>query len=104
MLLADNMEHDAATSAIDAERWQAVATRDSAADGEFVFAVKSTGVFCRPGCSSRLPLRKNVVFFDTVAAAAAAGFRACKRCRPTRGAGRRFRRRHRRCLPADRRE
>lgn len=63
--------------------WTAVAARDSTADGRFVFAVQTTGVFCRPGCSCRQPLRRNVRFFPTPAAAAAAGFRPCKRCRPT---------------------
>ena len=63
--------------------WAAVAARDSAADGRFVFAVRTTGVFCRPGCNCRQPLRRNVRFFPTPAEAAAAGFRPCKRCRPT---------------------
>ena len=63
--------------------WAAVAARDSAADGRFVFAVQTTGVFCRPGCSCRQPLRRNVRFFATPAEAEAAGFRPCKRCRPT---------------------
>jgi AraC family transcriptional regulator of adaptative response/methylated-DNA-[protein]-cysteine methyltransferase len=47
-----------------------------------VYAVRTTGVFCRPDCPSRLPLRRNVVFFDTIADARHAGFRACKRCKP----------------------
>lgn len=63
-------------------RWQAVIDRNSAAVAAFVYAVKTTGVFCRPGCASKLPLRKNVRFFDTAAAARAAGFRPCRRCRP----------------------
>ena len=63
--------------------WAAVAARDSTADGRFVFAVRTTGVFCRPGCNCRQPLRRNVSFFPTPAEAAAAGFRPCKRCRPT---------------------
>lgn len=67
----------------DAERWAQVQMRDRAADGRFVFAVTSTGVFCRPSCPSRRARRDRVRFFDTPAAAAAAGFRACKRCRPT---------------------
>jgi len=62
--------------------WRAVTRRDRAHDGRFVFAVKTTGVFCRPSCSARQPLRKNVRFFETPAAAQQAGFRACKRCRP----------------------
>lgn len=63
-------------------RWQAVETRDGRADGEFVFAVKTTGIFCRPSCSARHPLRKNVLFFADPEAAKAAGFRPCKRCQP----------------------
>jgi AraC family transcriptional regulator, regulatory protein of adaptative response / methylated-DNA-[protein]-cysteine methyltransferase len=54
---------------------------DKTARYEFVIAVKTTGIYCRPGCGGR-PLRKNVVFFDGVDQARAAGFRACKRCRP----------------------
>lgn len=64
------------------ERWHAVVQRDSAADGHFVFSVKTTGVYCRPSCAARLPRRENVAFHDTTAAAGVAGFRACLRCRP----------------------
>lgn len=63
-------------------RWQAVVDRDQTADGEFFYAVATTGVYCRPTCPSRLPLRKNVRFHATRQAAEAAGFRPCKRCRP----------------------
>lgn len=66
----------------DAERWNAVVARDVQADGAFFYAVATTGVFCRPSCASRLPLRDNVAFFTTVQDARAAGFRDCKRCRP----------------------
>lgn len=62
--------------------WQAVQTRDKAFDGRFVVAVRSTGIYCRPSCPARTPLRKNVTFFALPAAAEQAGFRACKRCRP----------------------
>ena len=64
--------------------WQQVLARDATADGQFVYAVKSTGVYCRPGCPSRRPERKNVSFFPTPAQAEAAGFRACLRCEPNR--------------------
>src|SRR5437588_352601 len=64
------------------ECWRAVSERDSRADGAFVYAVRSTGIFCRPTCPSRRPRRENVEFFSTTVAAARAGFRACKRCRP----------------------
>ena len=63
--------------------WTAVKSRDATADGSFVYGVRTTGVYCRPGCTSRLPLRRNTVFFETTAAAEEAGLRACKRCRPT---------------------
>lgn len=63
-------------------RWDAVVRRDTRADGAFYFAVKTTGVFCRPGCKSRAPRRDNVVFFETSADAQAAGYRPCKRCAP----------------------
>lgn len=66
----------------DATRWQAVATRDAAADGRFVYGVRTTGVYCRPSCPSRPALRHNVAFFASGAAAERAGFRACRRCRP----------------------
>ena len=65
--------------------WAAVTSRDSHADGGFVYAVRTTGVYCRPGCASRMPLRANVAFYAGPATAEAAGFRACKRCRPNEG-------------------
>ena len=61
---------------------EAVRRRDRAFDGAFVFAVKTTGVYCRPSCASRPAKRENVSFFLTGEAAERAGFRACKRCRP----------------------
>ncbi|MGC9972574.1 MAG: bifunctional DNA-binding transcriptional regulator/O6-methylguanine-DNA methyltransferase Ada [Bryobacteraceae bacterium] len=68
---------------MDDERcWRAVAGRDAAFDGEFVFAVRSTGVYCRPSCPARRPRREQVRFFETAQAAEGAGFRACRRCRP----------------------
>ncbi len=62
--------------------WEAVMTRDPDRDGEFVFAVTTTGVYCRPSCPARRPNRTNVRFFDTCRAAREAGFRACRRCHP----------------------
>lgn len=70
------------TDATDTHRWNAIATRDRQADGTFVYAVQTTGIYCRPSCPSRQPLRQNVRFFADAAAAEAAGFRACKRCQP----------------------
>jgi AraC family transcriptional regulator of adaptative response/methylated-DNA-[protein]-cysteine methyltransferase len=64
----------------DQARWQAVTARDPAADGLFVYAVRTTGVFCLPSCPSRPALRKNVEFFKTADDARAAGYRPCKRC------------------------
>ncbi|KAL1863973.1 hypothetical protein Daus18300_007938 [Diaporthe australafricana] len=64
------------------ERWRATSTRDAAASTAFVYAVKTTGIFCRPTCKARLARRANVAFFDDAVQAFAAGFRACKRCKP----------------------
>lgn len=72
---------------IDNERWQSVLARDRNADGRFVYAVTSTGVFCRPSCPSRRPRRERVRFFESTAHAERAGFRACRRCRPLDGGG-----------------
>jgi AraC family transcriptional regulator of adaptative response/methylated-DNA-[protein]-cysteine methyltransferase len=70
-------------TAIDAaQAWRQVEAHDSSADGLFVYAVRSTGIFCRPGCPSRRPARRNVIFYSTAAQASAAGYRPCKRCRP----------------------
>jgi AraC family transcriptional regulator of adaptative response/methylated-DNA-[protein]-cysteine methyltransferase len=68
---------------IDQEQcWQAVERRDGRFDGEFYFGVRTTGVYCRPSCGARLPLRKNVRFYATAAEAERDGLRPCKRCRP----------------------
>ena len=66
----------------DAARHAAVAARDAAFDGRFVYSVRSTGVYCRPSCPSRAALPRNVAFHATCAEAEAAGFRPCRRCRP----------------------
>jgi len=62
--------------------WRAVLARDPGADGRFVYAVRSTGIYCRPSCPSRRPRRENVTFHATPVDAERAGFRPCKRCRP----------------------
>jgi AraC family transcriptional regulator, regulatory protein of adaptative response / methylated-DNA-[protein]-cysteine methyltransferase len=67
----------------DERRWQAVVDRDAGFDDRFVFAVSSTGVYCRPSCAARRPRRENVRFFRTTIEAEHAGYRACLRCRPT---------------------
>jgi AraC family transcriptional regulator of adaptative response/methylated-DNA-[protein]-cysteine methyltransferase len=66
----------------DEVRWRAVVRRDSTSAERFVFAVRTTGIVCRPGCPARTPLRQNVRFFDTLAAALREGYRPCRRCRP----------------------
>ncbi|HXE75576.1 MAG TPA: bifunctional DNA-binding transcriptional regulator/O6-methylguanine-DNA methyltransferase Ada [Candidatus Xenobia bacterium] len=63
-------------------RWRAVLAHDQRYDGAFVYGVRSTGIYCRPSCSSRRPKRPQVVFFPVPAAAEQAGFRPCRRCRP----------------------
>lgn len=63
-------------------KWQAVLENDDSFDGKFFYAVKSTGIFCRPSCKSKAPLKENVNFFDTAQMAMDAGYRPCKRCRP----------------------
>ncbi|MFG3113778.1 bifunctional transcriptional activator/DNA repair enzyme AdaA [Streptomyces sp. NPDC048197] len=66
----------------DETRYEAVSSRDARFDGEFFFAVVTTGIYCRPSCPAVTPKRVNVRFFPSAAAAQAAGFRACRRCRP----------------------
>ena len=70
----DHRPHDA--------RWSAVQTRDKRADGNFFYAVRSTGIYCKPSCPSRRPRREQVAYFLLPAAAEQKGFRACKRCKP----------------------
>jgi AraC family transcriptional regulator, regulatory protein of adaptative response / methylated-DNA-[protein]-cysteine methyltransferase len=67
----------------DEERWEAVVRRDRAADGVFYYSVRTTGVYCRPACAARLARREHVRFHATCEEAEQAGFRPCKRCRPT---------------------
>jgi len=64
------------------KKWMALVRRDRRADGSFYYGVKTTGVFCRPSCASRLPRRSNVRFFASVSDAHDAGFRPCRRCEP----------------------
>ena len=66
----------------DNTRWASVVSRDSTADGTFVYCVKTTKIFCRPNCKARLARRANVEFFNTPAQAMEAGYRSCKRCQP----------------------
>ncbi len=67
---------------IERRMWKAVARRERESDGRFVYAVTSTGIYCRPSCPARRPRRENVVFFAVPDAAERAGYRSCHRCRP----------------------
>ena len=69
----------------DESRWAAVLARDARADGAFVYAVRTTGVYCRPACPSRRPKRESVEFYAGPDAAELAGFRECRRCHPRAG-------------------
>lgn len=73
---------DRVQSSNDETLWRAVLERDAGYDGEIFFAVRSTGIYCRPSCPARRPRRENVVFFSIPEAARQAGFRSCLRCRP----------------------
>src|SRR5262245_7210485 len=63
-------------------QWRAVLAKDRGADGTFVYAVQSTGIYCRPSCPSRRPRRDRVMFFSSPLEAEQRGFRACRRCHP----------------------
>ncbi|SCZ81770.1 bifunctional transcriptional activator/DNA repair enzyme AdaA [Acidaminobacter hydrogenoformans] len=80
--MADQKMTDKAPHSVDPVKLAAVLNSDAAYDGKFFYAVKSTGIFCRPSCRSRAPKPENLDFFDTRDAALAAGYRPCKRCRP----------------------
>jgi AraC family transcriptional regulator of adaptative response/methylated-DNA-[protein]-cysteine methyltransferase len=88
MMTQATLKTPAADASSGDPRWDALAARDRAADGTFVYAVKTTGVFCRPSCPARPAKPENVRFFATGAEAEAAGFRACLRCRPLAAEGR----------------
>jgi len=66
----------------DDRQWQAIVSNDTSSDGVFFYAVKSTGIFCRPSCKSKPPRKENTCVFATSDEARTAGFRPCKRCRP----------------------
>jgi AraC family transcriptional regulator, regulatory protein of adaptative response / methylated-DNA-[protein]-cysteine methyltransferase len=82
MLMSEARERGRGEAADEAARWRAVSARDRSWDGRFVYAVQTTGVYCRPSCPARRPHRRNVAFFAAAAAAEQAGFRSCRRCRP----------------------
>lgn len=79
------IERTIETDTLADERWQAICNHDPAYEEAFVFGVRTTGVYCRTTCHGAPVLRKNIEFFDTIADARAAGYRACKRCRPDEG-------------------
>lgn len=64
------------------EKLRAIQNRDNSYDGKFIFGVKTTKIICRPGCPARLPLKKNIVFFNTMEEAIEKSYRSCKRCKP----------------------
>jgi AraC family transcriptional regulator of adaptative response/methylated-DNA-[protein]-cysteine methyltransferase len=84
--MIETMAHDSKIArspfASDEARWQALCDRDAGADGAFFYAVRTTGVYCRPSCGARRPNRENVAFYESREAAQRDGFRPCKRCRP----------------------
>lgn len=79
--------HDGQVPETFTARYQVISSRDARFDGRFYTAVSSTGIYCRPSCPARTPKPENVTFLPTAAAAQAAGFRACKRCRPEASPG-----------------
>lgn len=64
------------------EKIQAIQNRDTSYDGKFIYGVKTTKIICRPGCPAKVPLEKNIVFFDTMEEAIKKDYRPCKRCKP----------------------
>lgn len=78
---SEDMSRDQ-TYASDAARYRAFAARDTNAEGHFIIAVKTTGIYCRPNCPARPPKRENIEFFNDIASARKAGYRACLRCKP----------------------
>jgi len=76
------MKIAAAAPTADDAKWQAVSARDRSFDGQLFYAVKTTGIYCRPSCPSRRPRRENVEFHFSIESAESAGYRACLRCKP----------------------
>lgn len=65
------------------EKWQAIVQNDASFDAQFIYAIKTTGIFCKPSCKSRIPKKENVRIFQNTDQALSEGFRPCKRCKPT---------------------
>lgn len=74
---------DHSGESIPEEKWQAIISNDASYDGKFIYAVKTTGIFCRPSCKSKAPKQENVRLFENAERALSAHFRPCKRCKPT---------------------
>ena len=81
-LMVSSSSQTSITPQAAAEFWRATLDRDLRADGKFVFAVRSTHIYCRPTCPARRPRRENAVFFRTTEEAEQNGYRPCRRCRP----------------------
>src|SRR5919106_6634467 len=81
--MATKLEHQVNHNSLAEEaRWRAVLARDASVDGDFVYTVRSTGIYCRPSCPSRKPAQHQVAFFPVPELAERAGFRPCRRCLP----------------------
>lgn len=63
------------------EKMLAIQNRDTSYDGKFIYGLKTTKIICRPGCPAKVPLEKNIMFFDTIEEAIEKGYRPCKRCK-----------------------
>lgn len=82
MCIMDETTAERAATTLNNPRWQKVLARDTTADGTFYYAVRTTGVYCRPSCGARPARPENVLFYNTAPEAEEAGFRPCKRCKP----------------------
>lgn len=75
--------NDVADYIVTEDQWRSIILNDAASDGKFFYAVKTTGIFCRPSCKSKPPNRENITVFPDAEQALSAGYRPCKRCKPT---------------------
>ncbi|MFJ5714896.1 bifunctional transcriptional activator/DNA repair enzyme AdaA [Neobacillus sp. NPDC093127] len=77
------LQEDSSNDIMTDEKWQAIIGNDAAYNNQFFYAVKTTGIFCKPSCKSRVPKKENVRIFQNAEEAMSADFRPCKRCKPT---------------------